>query len=189
MNPSHAISGPEFPRDIAETADSPVLRLAHLPGGTGNASIRSMLERFGLSLHAVTPGHAIPGSYWGDEEAGLRGDRLFARPDTPVHSVLHEASHYVCMDPARRATLDTDAGGDDQEENAVCYLQILLADQVEGFGRERVLADMDAWGYSFRLGSARRWFREDADDAHRWLLREGLIDAAGVPTGRLRAAD
>ena len=48
-----------------------------------------------------------------------------------------------------------DAGGDDAEENAVCYLQILWADALPGFGRERMFLDMDAWGYTFRLGSAR----------------------------------
>jgi hypothetical protein len=47
---------------------------------------------------------------------------------------------------------------------------------------------MDAWGYSFRLGSARRWFEEDADDARAWLERHGLADDAGAPTWRLRGA-
>jgi hypothetical protein len=186
MKPSHALSSLESSPDIAETAESQVLRLGQLSGGMGNASVLKLLQRFGLSLETVAPGRTIPGSYWGDEEAGLRGDRLYARPDTPVHSLLHEACHYACMDPARRTVMDTDAGGDDDEENAVCYLQILLSDQVEDMGRERMLADMDAWGYSFRLGSARRWFREDAEDARRWLRREGLIDTAGLPTGRLR---
>ena len=129
----------------------------------------------------------IPGSHWGEPEAGLIGDRLYLRPDTPVHSALHEACHYVCMDPARRAGLDTDAGGDYDEENAVCYLQILLAGELEGFGRRRMLADMDAWGYTFRLGSARAWFEQDADDARAWLLRHGLVDASDRPTYRLRS--
>ncbi len=95
----------------------------------------------------------------------LRGDTLFARLDTPVHSVLHEASHYVCMTPERRAGLDRDAGGDDPEESAVCYLQILLADALDEVGSERLMQDMDAWGYSFRLGSTRAWFEGDAEDA------------------------
>jgi hypothetical protein len=86
------------------------------------------------------------------------------------------------MDGGRRDGLDTDAGGDYDEENAVCYLQILLADQLPGFGRERMLADMDAWGYSFRLGSARAWFERDAEDARTWLQRYGLITAGGEPT-------
>jgi hypothetical protein len=41
---------------------------------------------------------------------------------------------------------------------------------------------MYAWGYSFRLGSARRWFEEDAQDARDWLLSHGLITADEQPT-------
>ena len=150
------------------------------------APLVSLLARFGLTLVLVAPGEAIPGSYWGDSEAGLQGRRLYARRDTPVHSVLHEACHYVCMSSARRARLDTDAGGDDPEESAVCYLQVLLADELSGVGRERLLADMDAWGYSFRLGSARKWFDHDAEDARRWLRSHRVTDEADRPTGGCR---
>ena len=82
--------------------------------------------------------------------------------------------------------MTTDAGGDVAEENAVCYLQVLLADEIPGFGRDRMFADMDAWGYSFRLGSARAWFEQDAEDARAWLFDQGLIDASGRPTWRVR---
>lgn len=133
------------------------------------AELAKLLGGFGLGIRYVQAGDEIPGSYWGECEAGLIGNALYLRPDTPVHSVLHEACHWICMDEGRRATLHTDAGGSDTEENAVCYLQILLADRITGFGRDRALADMDAWGYSFRLGSARAWFEHDADDAKRWL--------------------
>jgi hypothetical protein len=145
-----------------------------------------LLSRYGLDLTLVAPDELIPGSYWGDSEAGLQGSRLFARLDTPVHSVLHEASHYVCMTPERRVGLDRDAGGDDPEEAAVCYLQILLADQLPGVGRERLCADMDAWGYSFRLGSTRAWLEGDSADARAWLTGCGVIDPNGKPTGSLR---
>jgi len=91
----------------------------------------------------------------------------------------------VCMAPGIRAALDRDAGGDDAEECAVCYLQILLADELP-MGRDRMLADMDAWGYTFRLGSARDWFERDASDARAWLAREGLVDSAGRPSFRIR---
>lgn len=138
--------------------------------------LKKLLARFDLKLTVVPDGELIPGSYWGASEAGLKSDALFARSDTPVHSVLHEACHYVCMLPERRATLETDAGGDYEEENGVCYLQVLLADQLDGVGRDRMLADMDAWGYTFRLGSARAWFEEDADDARQWLEAEGLAE-------------
>lgn len=150
------------------------------------AALAALLARFGLSIRQSPEQAPIPGSFWGDEEAGLLGDSLVLRSDTPLHSILHEACHYVCMDAARRSGLDTDAGGDYDEENAVCYLQILLAGLLPGCGRERMLADMDAWGYSFRLGSARAWFEQDAADARAWLQRHGLITAGGEPTFRKR---
>lgn len=139
--------------------------------------LRDLLARHGLELVGVPAGEPIPGSYWGESEAGLLRSRVYARPDTPVHSVLHEACHAICMDEARRAALATDAGGDFDEENAVCYLQIVLADALAGVGRERLMADMDAWGYTFRLGSARAWFEDDAADAAAWLRRRGLLPA------------
>lgn len=141
-------------------------------------ALRALLAPYGLEVRVVPAGEAIPGSYWGEPEAGLIGDVLFLRPDTPLHSALHEAAHFVCMTPERRATVARDAGGDDAEENAVCYLQILWADRLPGVGRARLMADMDAWGYSFRLGSAARWFEEDAADARDWLAARGLLPGA-----------
>lgn len=157
-------------------------------GAADEDATRELLARYGLALQIVAPGEAIPGSWWGEREAGLRGHVLYARHDTPLHSVLHEACHFVCMSQVRRGALDTDAGGDYDEENGVCYLQVLLADELPGFGQARMLADMDAWGYSFRLGSARAWFESDADDARAWLLAHGLIDRLDRPAWRLRAA-
>jgi hypothetical protein len=148
-----------------------------------------LLERFGLQLTLTAPEEVIPGSYWGDSEAGLKGQRLYARLDTPVHSVLHEASHFVCMSPERRAGLDRDAGGSDLEEAAVCYLQVLLAEQLPQVGRERLFTDMDAWGYSFRCGSTRGWFEQDAQDARQWLRQHGVLDEAGAVSGALAGAD
>jgi hypothetical protein len=154
--------------------------------GTDRLALALLLQRFGLELVLVAQQEDIPGSYWGEREAGLIADRLYARLDTPVHSVLHETSHYVCMTPERRAGLERDAGGDDLEESAVCYLQILLADELPRLGRERLCADMDAWGYSFRLGSARTWFETDAADARNWLRGHALIDEHDRTTGLLR---
>lgn len=155
-----------------------VLRLADVD----RAAVKALLARFGLGLQVVADGAPIPGSWFGDSEAGLKSGVLFARADTPVHSVLHEAGHFVCMSPARRGSLDTDAGGDYDEENAVCYLQVLLAGELHGMDRARMFADMDAWGYTFRLGSARAWFETDAQDARDWLVRRGLVDSRGRPT-------
>lgn len=149
-------------------------------------ALESLLARFGLALIIEAPDQAITGSFWGDSEAGIVLHTVYARPDTPIHSLLHEASHTICMDERRRAGLDRDAGGDDLEEAAVCYLQILLADWLPGVGRARLLRDMDAWGYSFRLGSAAAWFAADAEDAAAWLRAAGLIDVDGALTFVLR---
>ena len=149
-------------------------------------ALSHLLARFELEFRVVGNNTDIPASYWGECEAGLAGGTLFARLDTPVHSVLHEGSHYVCMDTERRVGLNTDAGGDFAEEDAVCYLQVLLAEWLRPVGRERMFADMDEWGYTFRLGSARAWFEQDAADARAWLVREGLILADGTITFALR---
>jgi len=144
-------------------------------------ALAKLLARHGLELVEVPDGAEIPGSYWGESEAGLIGARLYVRSDTPLHSALHEACHFICMDDARRATLERDAGGDYDEENAVCYLQILLADEFPGVGRQQMCRDMDAWGYTFRLGSAWAWFENDADDAREWLQRRGLLRESVPP--------
>jgi hypothetical protein len=145
-------------------------------------SLELLMDRYGLELHLVAPEEIIPGSYWGEREAGLIGAKIFARLDTPLHSVLHESAHFICMTPERRAGLDTDAGGDDAEESAVCYLQIVLAESLPNVSRERMCRDMDDWGYSFRLGQAAAWFAEDAADARDWLIRHGLLDVHGHAT-------
>ena len=151
-----------------------------------HTALQTLLSRYGLHLEIIATDSDIPGSFWGDSEAGLIGNRLLARSDTPIHSLLHETCHYICMDADRRTGLHTNAGGDYDEENGVCYLQILLAAQLPGVGSDRLMQDMDTWGYSFRLGSASRWFSEDAEDAHDWLLFHGLIDSNGIPSWRLR---
>lgn len=149
-------------------------------------ALTQLLSRYGIEIVVVADDEVIAGSFFGEREAGLKGNQLLIRSDTPVHSALHEAGHYICMDPARRTSLDTDAAGDYDEENGVCYLQILLSDFLPGVGRQRMFEDMDSWGYSFRLGSARAWFEQDADDAHDWLLQHQLIDATLQPSFLLR---
>jgi len=149
------------------------------------APLRRLFGDYGLELIGVEPGAPIPGSYWGAPEAGIVGQRVYVRRDTPLHSALHEACHVICMDAGRRARLDTDAGGDYAEEDAVCYLQILLAGDM-GLPVDDICTDMDDWGYTFRLGSARAWFEGDAGDARDWLMRHGLLTARGQPMHRLR---
>lgn len=150
---------------------SHVLPVAALP----RAALDTLLGPMGLAFATVPDGASIPGSYWGDSEAGLIGNTLHLRADTPVHSALHEACHWLLADAARRATMHTDAGGTDTEENAVCYLQCLLAERLEGYSRARCFADMDAWGYSFILGSAAAWFERDSEDAQALLRQRGWL--------------
>lgn len=149
--------------------------------------IKRVLSRYALSLSIIKLNTSIPGSYWGDSEAGLILSTVYVRPDTPIHSLLHEACHYICMDSARRDVLDTNAAGDYHEENAVCYLQILLSDEIISFGQDKMLEDMDRWGYTFRLGSAKKWFEEDATDAKGWLLHYNIIDKNNRISFKLRA--
>ena len=138
--------------------------------------VANHLARYGLQLQPVDDGAPIPGSYWGEPEAGLVGHIVFARCDTPVHSLLHEAAHLIVLEPTRRIEVHTDATDSIEEENAVCVLQSLLGDVLPDVGAQRVLADMDAWGYTFRLGSAAAYVGEDADDAWQWLQARGLVD-------------
>lgn len=150
-------------------------------------ALRGLLARYGLRLHRVGDDAPIPGSYWGAPEAGLIGATVYVRRDTPLHSALHETAHAVCMDEERRGRLHTDAGGDYAEENAVCYLQIVLAEEL-GIPAREICADMDAWGYTFRLGSAYAWFTRDAEDARAWLIAERLLTVPGTPIWRCRGS-
>ena len=154
--------------------------------GHFSTALTGLFKKYDLEIIWVNTDEKIPGSFWGEPEAGLIANRLYLRDDTPVHSAFHEACHYICMDETRRHHLDTNAGGDTQEENAVCYLQILLADHLENYDRKSMMKDMDQWGYSFRLGSSERWFLEDADDAVDWLHNAQLIDANEMPSWNLR---
>jgi hypothetical protein len=40
---------------------------------------------------------------------------------------------------------------------------------------------MDAWGYTFRLGSTRAWFEQDAGNARDFLAARGLLPPARTP--------
>ena len=160
------------PPSASPVPTSDVLLVSALAEG----ALQALLAPYGLVIESATG--AIPGSYWGESEAGLIGNRLILRRDTPVHSALHEACHWICADHGRRRSVHTDAGGDDLEECAVCYLQVVLAERLPGYSRERMLVDMDAWGYSFRLGSARVWFEHDAGDARQWLAQRTLLPAS-----------
>ena len=141
------------------------------------ADATALLHRYGLQLRLVDDGAVIPGSYWGESEAGIIGSDVYVRGDTPVHSMLHEAGHLIVLPEEKRQAVHTDATDSVAEEDAVCLLQALLGDALPGVGRDRVFADMDAWGYTFRLGSARAYFARAAEAAWARLQARGLVDA------------
>ena len=149
-------------------------------------ALQQLLKPYDIEVVEIADSDKLPGSFWGDPEAGLIANRLYIRPSTPVQSALHEACHSICMDSERRAQLHTDAGGGYDEETGVCYLQILLAGYLTGMTSDRMMQDMDSWGYSFRLGSTRAWFEGDAEDARDWLILHQLLDQAGQPSWQLR---
>jgi hypothetical protein len=154
-----------------------VLRLRDIE----HTAARQLLARYALNLVQVADGASIPGSFWGDDEAGIIGHDVYARADTPVHSLLHEAGHLIVLPPQRRALVHTDATDSVEEEDATCYLQIVLAGYLPGVGSERLMRDMDAWGYSFRLGSTQAWFEHDAENARRWLIERHRLHDDGTP--------
>lgn len=151
----------------ADCGEPDVLRIRD----TGWSCLDTLFNPAGLTIARVDDNQPIPGSHWGDEEAGLIGYTLYAREDTPIHSVFHEACHWLFMSEERRARLHTDAKGSAVEEMAVCYLQILLSDLMPGMTRERMFLDMDRWGYSFRVGGTEQWFKSDAEDALDYLAQ------------------
>lgn len=157
--PSNAIAA------CAAPTDPDVLIL----GDIDLAEAVALLSRYGLHFELIDDNTPIPGSFWGGREAGLICSTVYARRDTPVHSLLHEACHLIVIPPELRVRVHTDASDSQFEEDATCYLQLLLADELRGFGIERAFADMDAWGYTFRLGSAQAWFERDAEDAAAFL--------------------
>lgn len=157
----------------ADVAGAAVLCLSDI----GFEAPAALLAGYGLTLHRVPDGAGIPGSYWGAPEAGIIGCDVYVRDDTPVHSLLHEAGHLIVLPADKRAAVHTDATDSVDEEDATCYLQILLAEQLPGVGSARLMTDMDTWGYTYRLGSTRAWFEQDAENARSWLSARGLLPA------------
>lgn len=134
-----------------------------------------LLAHYAIQVTWIADQAPIPGSYWGEPEAGIIGSTVYVRDDTPIHSLLHEACHLIVLPPEQRQSVHTNATDSQAEEDATCYLQILLAGKIPGVGCARMMQDMDLWGYTFRLGSANAWFEHDASDARSWLIAHQLL--------------
>ncbi len=151
------------------------------------SALRPLFDRYRLNLEKVGISNDIPYSFWGAPEAGRYQSTLYVRDDTPVHSLLHEACHFICMPPEQRTIDSHDAGGSALIENACCFPQLVLSDHIPGFNKAIHLHDMNTWGYNFRLGSAACWFYADSDDASQWLIAHTIIDNQFQPTWQLRS--
>src|SRR3546814_16448821 len=97
------MTAPRLPR--ADRGVREVLRIADI----GFAPCAALLTGFDLDLQAVADSERIPGSYWGECEAGLIGNTVYARAATPIHSLLHEACQLTVMPADRRSMVHTDA--------------------------------------------------------------------------------
>lgn len=150
------------------------------------STLTAVLGLYGVEIIEVPEHSPIPYSFWGTPEAGRINNKLYVRFDTPIHSILHESCHFICMPKKQRILDKIDAAGSSKEENACCYLQLLMSDHIDGFSREQHMKNMDEWGYSFRLGSAAAWFYQDADDAREWLLDQMIIDQDDQISWKLR---
>jgi hypothetical protein len=164
--------------------DAPVVRLRDIH----IEQAQRVLGCFSVRLELVADGCTIPGSYWGECEAGLIAACVYVRKDTPVHSMLHEACHVIVLPEQQRTSIHTNASDSIAEEDASCYLQLRLAEYIDGFGYSRACQDMDTWGYSFRLGSTHAWFQNDAEDASVFLQQSGIMDANHTIPALLRLA-
>ena len=153
---------------------------------TPAAELTALLRRYQLQFVQIADHCDIPHSYWGAPEAGRLGSTLYARADTPIHSLLHEACHYICMAPEQRSQPGIDAKGSVLEENACCYLQIILADYIPSLNRHILMYDMNCWGYSFRLGSSARWFFADSEQTRQWLIAQSILTGENLPSWQLR---
>jgi hypothetical protein len=151
-----------------------------------SGSVKTLLSHYGIEVNCIDVDVEIPHSFWGAPEAGRKKEQLYIRGDTPIHSILHEACHYICMPAAQRKQMLVDAKGSAMEENATCYLQILLSDHIENYDRRQLMQDMDDWGYSFRLGSANAWFNKDADEVCQWLREHQIINMNDEITWKLK---
>lgn len=149
--------------------------------------LHNLINKYHLELQILADDEPIPASFWGEPEAGLIGKTIFVKNVTPLHSMFHELSHLICMTEDRRLSVNKDAKSDDEEESAVCYLQILLADLLTGVSSNLLMKDMDDWGYSFRLGSTQAWFQHDSCDSKKWLQKENILNEKGNITWSLRA--
>ncbi len=153
-----------------------------------SGSVKTVLGHYGIEINCVAADEEIPHSFWGAPEAGRKQNHLYIRGDTPIHSILHEACHYICMPATQRLQTQVDAKGSTMEENATCFLQILLSDYLENYDRSQLMQDMDDWGYSFRLGSANAWFSQDADEVCQWLKKRQIINLENEITWQLGQA-
>src|SRR5690625_8003398 len=109
-----ALSDAEQSNAEQSVAEQSVLRLDELPPGAAE----NLLQRYGLNLQTVAEGQPIPGTFWGEPEAGIIGGTVAARPDTAGQSLPHEAGHPPARTPVRRPHIPTGPRRDQPNHHA-----------------------------------------------------------------------
>jgi len=118
----------------------------------------------------------------GEREAGLIGAKIFARLDTPLHSVLHESAHFICMTPERRAGLDTDAAETTRKRPRCAICKWFWRTRCRGWAESAYAAiwmnglHLQAWARRGVVYGGRRGMRAAG------LVRHGLLDLQGAVT-------
>ncbi len=142
---------------------------------------------YGARLERVPAGAAIPGSYWGDTEAGLDRQhrvraRRHARAFVPARALsLHlHGRRAPCRARDRRRRHATTRSA----ASATC--RCCSPSGSTASAQRAACATWTRGATRFREGSARAWFDGDGAHARAWLLDHGLVDSAGQPTLRLR---
>ena len=99
----------------------------------------ALLRPYGLAVRTVPSAGSIPGSYWGESEAGIRGTRLHIRADTPLHFSAFSPRHRMrnlprtpteTLELARRIALDQGARVEDVADPDDGRIRLIDADGI-----------------------------------------------------------
>lgn len=125
---------------------------------------------FDLWFECVVDGELIFGSFWGDEEVGIIGIIVYVCGDMLVYLLLYEVCYLIVLLLECCVVVYIDVIDLIEEEDVICYLQIVLVDVFLGVGCDWLMVDMDVWGYLFWFGLICVWFEQDVENVCQFLF-------------------